>query len=242
MKTNAGHLHWAGTLLAILLVAATLSACRGVEESSEETARPTPVPTSLPTPTPPPASGSARMSLDEYAAFCAEIEADETTEEEGLVTYAELLQVMENTIGLLESINPPEEASVWHNALLASQRETKAAVDEYPGSKDDPIELEQFFSLAMAQYESLSEAIQEMDPAFRDWLVAAGCIDEEMAAATSDAWWDDVTEEIDGEELTIGAVVKGVAGRGGSNRPLLLPRAGRNGVYDRGRFGGVALH
>ena len=149
------------------------------------------------------------MSLDEYAAFCAEIEADETTEEEGQVTYAELLQVMENTIGLLESINPPEEASVWHIALLASQRETKAAVDEYPGSKDDPIELEQFFSLAMAQYESLSEAIQEMDPAFREWLVAAGCIDEEMAAATSDVWWDDVTEEIEGEELTIGAVVKG---------------------------------
>ena len=87
-----------------------------------------------------PAPESSRMSLDEYAAFCAELEAGETTEEEGEITYGEFSAGLQLYIGLLESVNPPEEVSDWHNTLLTSQRELKAAIDEYPGSKDDPID------------------------------------------------------------------------------------------------------
>ena len=112
-------------------------------------------------------------------------------------------------IGFLESVNPPDDVSVWHNTWLASQRELKAAIDEYPGSKDDPIDIEKFFSLVMAYHARLSETIQELDPAIRDWLVAAGCIDAEMAAAISEAWWDEGAEESEGKELMIGAGMEG---------------------------------
>ena len=155
MKTNAGHLRGASILLAILLVAATLSACTPTEESSQETARstpmptqmptstpmptpmptpmststlmPTPMPTLMPTSTPMPAPESSRMSLDEYAAFCAELDAGETTEEEGEITYGEFSAGLALYIGLLESVNPPEEVSNWHNTLLTSQRGTESS-------------------------------------------------------------------------------------------------------------------
>ena len=167
MKTNAGHLRGASILLAILLVAATLSACTPTEEPSEETALSTPMPTStlMPTSTPMPAPESSRMSLDEYAAFCAELEAGETTEEEGEITYGEFSAGLQLYIGLLEAVNPPEEVSDWHNTLLTSQRELKAAIDEYPGSKDDPIDIERFFTLLVTYHEGLSKTARELDPA-----------------------------------------------------------------------------
>ena len=219
MKTNAGHLRGATILLAILLVAATLSACTPTEEPSEETAlstpmptstlMPTPVPTLMPTSTPMPAPESSRMSLDEYAAFCAELEAGETTEEEGEITYGEFSAGLQLYIGLLASVNPPEEVSDWHNTLLTSQRELKAAIDEYPGSKDDPIELERFFTLLVAYHEGLSKTARELDPALLDWLIAAGCMDEDVAAASFEGWQDGGNGAIEREELTVGVGVEG---------------------------------
>ena len=223
MKTNAGHLRGASILLAILLVAATLSACSGIEESSEETALSTPMPTPMPTstpmptpmqtstpmPTPMPAPESSRMSLDQYAAFCAELEAGETTEEEGEITYGEFSEGLELYIGLLESVNPPEEVSNWHDALLASQRELKAAIDEYPGSKDDPIDIERFFTLLVAYHEGLSKTARELDPALLDWLIAAGCMDEDVAAASFEGWQDGGNGAIEREELTVGVGLEG---------------------------------
>ena len=225
MKTNAGHLRGASILLAILLVAATLSACTPTEEPSEETALSTPMPTStlmptpmptstpmptlMPTSTPMPAPESSRMSLDEYAAFCAELDAGETTEEEGEITYGEFSAGLQLYIGLLASVNPPEEVSNWHNTLLTSQRELKAAIDEYPGSKDDPIELERFFTLLVAYHEGLSKTARELDPALLDWLIAAGCMDEDVAAASFEGWQDGGNGAIEREELTVGVGVEG---------------------------------
>ena len=231
MKTNAGHLRGATILLAILLVAATLSACIGTEEPSEETAlstpmpmptstpmptpmptstlMPTPMPTLMPTSTPMPAPESSRMSLDEYAAFCAELDAGETTEEEGEITYGEFSAGLQLYIGLLASVNPPQEVSDWHNTLLTSQRELKAAIDEYPGSKDDPIEIERFFTLLVAYHEGLSKTARELDPALLDWLIAAGCMDEDVAAASFEGWQDGGNGAIEREELTVGVGVEG---------------------------------
>ena len=173
------------------------------------TLMPTPVPTLMPTSTPMPAPESSRMSLDEYAAFCAELEAGETTEEEGEITYGEFSEGLEMYIGLLESVNPPEEVSDWHDTLLASQRELKAAIDEYPGSKDDPIDIERFFTLLVAYHEGLSKTARELDPALLDWLIAAGCMDEDLAAASFDAWPDGGNGVIEREELTVGVGVEG---------------------------------
>ena len=215
MKTNAGHLRGATILLAILLVAATLSACTPTEEPSEETALSTPMPTStlmptpMPTSTPMPAPESSRMSLDEYAAFCAELDAGETTEEEGEITYGEFSAGLQLYIGLLASVNPPQEVSDWHNTLLTSQRELKAAIDEYPGSKDDPIDIERFFTLLVAYHEGLSKTARELDPALLDWLIAAGCMDEDVAAASFEGWQDGGNGAIEREELTVGVGVEG---------------------------------
>lgn len=241
MKTNSAHLRWACTLLAVLLLAATLSACNGTEETSEETARSasaptqkpappqtseptqTPEPTEAPAPTetaeptqtleptqtPEPVPESGRMSLDEYAAFCADFDSGETTEEEGEITYGEFSDGLAVLIGLLESVNPPQEVSEWHEALLTNQRELKSAIDEYTGSKEDPIDIERFFALIVSYHEGLSETLRAMDPALRDWLVAAGCIDEEMAAAAS-AWLDESIEaDEDGEEIVRQELVVG---------------------------------
>ena len=122
------------------------------------------------------------MTLDEYAAYCAELDSGETTEEEGEITYGEFSNTLNVMIGLLEPVNPPQELSDWHLALLTNQRELKAEIDAYPGSKNDPIDIERFFSLLMSYHEGLSETVRAMDPALRDWLVAARCIDEEMAS------------------------------------------------------------
>ena len=135
MKGSAGSLHRTCILLAALLIAAALSACVGNEGSPEAAPSPptmqtaitlealtaTPDPTTFSTAAP--ARGGDRMSLDEYAAFCAELEAGETTEEEGEITYGEFSEGLELYIGVLESVSPHEEVSVWHKALLASQRE-----------------------------------------------------------------------------------------------------------------------
>ncbi len=264
MRTDTGLWRWACTLLAILLIAVTLSACNVTEEAPEKPAwasltpthRPaptqtseptqvpaptdtpeptqapaptdTPEPTQTPAPTDTPVAASRQMSLDEYAAFCAEFNSGETTEEEGEISYGEFSDGLGVLIGFLESVNPPDEASVWHNTLLASQRELKKVIDEYPGSRDDPIDIERFFSLMVAYHGRLGETIQKLDPAIRDWLVATGCIDEEMAVSAFEGWWDEGAEEVERDELTIGAGVEGpLDGAGKTDQFFFRAEAGR---------------
>lgn len=121
------------------------------------------------------------MSRDEYAAFCAEFDSSETTEE-GEITYGEFSEGLAVLIGLLESVSPPAEVNAWHQALLTNQRKLKAEIDAYPGAKSDPIDIESFFSLIMSYHESLGETVRAMDPALRNWLVSARCMDAEMAS------------------------------------------------------------
>ena len=252
MRTDTGLWRWACTLLVILLIAVTLSACNVTEEAPEEAAwasltpthRPaptrtseptqvpaptdTPEPTQAPAPTDTPVAASRQMSLDDYAAFCAEFDSGETTEGEGEISYGEFSDGLSVLIGFLESVNPPDEVSVWHNTWLASLQELKAAIDEYPGSRNDPIDIERFFSLMVAYHGRLGETIQKLDPAIRDWLVATGCIDEEMAASAFEGWWDEGAEEVEREELTIGAGVEGpLDGAGETDQFLFRAEAGR---------------
>ena len=84
------------------------------------TLMPTPVPTLMPTLMPTsttmPAPESSRMSLDEYAAFCAELEAGETTEEEGEITYGEFsagLQLYIVAVGVGESSTGSERLAQY---------------------------------------------------------------------------------------------------------------------------------
>lgn len=122
------------------------------------------------------------MSLDEYAAFCAEFASTETAEEDGEITYGEFSDGLSVLIGFLESVNPPAEVSDWHQTLLTNHRTLKADIDEYSGSRNDPIDIETFFSLLMSYHESFGETVRAMDPAIRNWLIAAKCMDEEMAS------------------------------------------------------------
>ena len=145
-----------------------------------QTLEPTPAPAA--TNTPLPAPENRQMSLDEYAAFCAEFDSTETEEEEGEITYGEFSDSLGVLIGLLESVNPPAEVSDWNQAQLTNTRELKAEIDEYPGSTNDPIDIEKFFSLILSYHESLGGTVRAMDPAIRDWLITAKCMDEEMAS------------------------------------------------------------
>lgn len=121
------------------------------------------------------------MSRDEYAAFCAEFDSSETTEE-GEITYGEFSEGLAVLIGFLESVSPPAEVTDWHQALLTNQRKLKAEIDAHPGPKSDPIDIESFFSLIMSYHESLGQTVRAMDPALRNWLVSARCMDAEMAS------------------------------------------------------------
>lgn len=122
------------------------------------------------------------MSRDEYAAFCAEVDSGETTEEEGEITYGEFSEGLTVLIGFLDSVTPPAEVNAWHQALLTNQRKLKAEIDTYTGPKTDPIDIETFFSLIMSYHESLGQTVRAMDPALRNWLVSARCMDAEMAS------------------------------------------------------------
>ena len=104
------------------------------------------------------------MSLDDYAAWCAEFASAETTEEEGVITYGEFSETLALMIGLLEPMNPPQEVAAWHQALLSSQRDLKTKVDDYSGAKSDPIDIELFFSLLMSYHQSLAETMRALGP------------------------------------------------------------------------------
>ena len=236
MGTQLARPRWILFLLALLLTTAALSACNRGEGPDVEivqtapaetqapaaTATPLPAATNTPPPeptnTPPPAPTPARgqMSLDDYAAWCAEFASAETTEEEGVITYGEFSETLALMIGLLEPMNPPQEVAAWHQALLSSQRDLKTKVDDYSGAKSDPIDIELFFSLLMSYHQSLAETMRALDPEILDWLITAGCIDEEMAAAAESAGlWDDApalpetTDDVERTALTIGVAMEG---------------------------------
>ena len=102
--------------------------------------------------------------------------------------------------------------------------------------------LEQFFTLLVAYHEGLSKTARELDPALRDWLIAAGCMDEDVAAASFDAWPDGGNGAIEREGVNGWCGPGRRVGRNQRNRLLHLPGGGRKGVPDRGRLGGDLLH
>ena len=154
-----------------------------------------PQPTAAParvsaSPTAAPVTG--RMSLDEYVAFCSKYSSKGAEMEDEDVTYREMLDVVETLIDLLDPIQPPREVADFHAAALAFHRAMQKAIDEYSAPPDSDVSdeflLDVFFPVALEHQEKIDEAVRALDPEIRDRMIAADCIEGDVAEAL------DVTE------------------------------------------------
>ena len=161
-----------GVLLGVLFAAAVLSACGGGSDS-ERTA----------------------MSLDEYVESCAGATAVELDEEIDLETFS---AAAAEQIGVLESIEPPDEVAAWHDAVLAYLRALQDTLDDAPEGEGDELDAFLFsavFSLALEHGPALEGAVGATAPEVRERLAAAGCLDGEES---SDSDYGELSDFDDG--------------------------------------------
>ena len=84
----------------------------------------------------------------------------------------------------LEAVEPPEEVTDWHDAVLVYQRAVKEALDDAPGPGEDESEdlyiLGVLFPVGLQHQPAISEAIEGMDRDLVARMLEAGCIDEDI--------------------------------------------------------------
>ena len=207
MNANASFTRWAGTLAAPLLIAVVLSACSDDSTPPEDGAMLSPVqtpvedtatlsqtpPTSSDATATPATPGTSGMSIDEYLAACGGPVSGPTDED---VTLKEFGEALGEVVDRMESVDPPGEVSDYHDVILAYQKDLEKAIDDAPGPgrAEDEYILNTLLPLGLEHQPAITEAIAVMDPAVRNRLVAAGCIDDEVGAEQS----------VDSTELTVG--------------------------------------
>ena len=123
---------------------------------------------------------SSRMSLDGYLAICAGPTSGPIDAEPTLAGFATVLGEFTEQ---LEAVDPPEEVTDWHDAVLVYQRALKEALDDAPGpgegeSEDEHI-LGVLFPVALQHQPEISEAIKGMNRDLVARMLEAGCIDED---------------------------------------------------------------
>ena len=151
-------------------------------------------------------------------AFCGGLET-ETADFEEDVSLREFSGVLGDSIGLLESVEPPEEVAIgllesveppeevaeWHDAVLVYQRAIKESLDDYSGSgegqSEDEYILTTLFPVGLRYQPQIDQAIGGMDTEVRSQMIAAGCIDEETAGS--------VQMEVERGEVPVGGRVEG---------------------------------
>ncbi len=223
---------------AVLVIMLLLAACGGDEEVTEDTAGVTtasdtfsPTPAEAPpladSPTVPVTTevqDAVGVSLDEYLETCGigETEAVETED----VPIEELAKSFRDQIERLESVEPPTEVTEWHGAILVYQKDVAEAMEEYvrdpQGHSQDEFLLETVFSLTLRHQATIEQAVTDMDPDVRSRMAAAGCIDDETAAAV----------QVQGarEEIPVGGSLRGTLEESDRNDALQL-QAEEGGKY-----------
>ena len=86
----------------------------------------------------------------------------------------------------LESVEPPEEVTDWHNAVLVYQRALKMELDDGPEEGESEAEylLSTALTLALEHQPEISAAIMAMDGDILVRMLEAGCIDEDVLGLT----------------------------------------------------------
>ena len=131
------------------------------------------------------------MSLDEYVEVCGAPTPVDSDEEIDLEAFS--AAVVEQ-IGVLGSIEPPEEVAAWHDALLAYLRALQDTLDDAPdgeGAELDEFLFSAVFSLAFEHGAALEGAVGAMAPEVQERLRAAGCLDDEESADVEDEEFSD---------------------------------------------------
>ena len=190
----------------ILLIAAVLTACGDNTEPSERVTGSES------------AAETSQVSLDEYLEICSLLYLVDLAEDTDLnsvpVVWGEHTRKM-------ESVNPPEEVADWHNAQLAYLRALNNAFADSPepGEGESEDELSEFIlfeliPLGLEYQPEISEAVNGMNPAVRDRMVQAGCIENqdlgERGVDTNDeAGTGGVEDTGDATEIPVGGIVHG---------------------------------
>ena len=137
------------------------------------------------------------MSVEEYAAVCGEASAASADD----ATIAEISEVLDENIRLMESMTPPRGVAELHNVMLDYQRALKAALDDAPESDSDTAADIFFFGAALSLISeygpAISDAAAAVPPEARQQLVEAGCIEDEGFTLDSDEDFLDEFDEID---------------------------------------------
>ena len=102
-----------GNFIGLLLLAAFALACGGSPSASEDKKDVTQEPS------------SSQLSFGEYLAVCAGPASGAIDEE---ITLKEFAAALGEFTERLESVEPPEEVTDWHNAVLVYQRALKMGV------------------------------------------------------------------------------------------------------------------
>ena len=172
---NSRWLWLSGTLIGVLFIVAALSACGGSTgpSGSEDGATPT---TRV--------QDTSGISLDEYMAICGG-PASEVANFEENISLKEFSAALGNFTKQLESVEPPDEVADWHDAVLVYQRTVRESLDDYAevgeGQSEDEYILTTLFPLAFEYQPTIDAAISGMDADVYERMVAARCIDDELA-------------------------------------------------------------
>ena len=176
--------HWMSHFLAVpalSMVTLALLACGGETTPSDDAPARATTATSTPTPaTATEVRDSSGTSLGEYLAICSSPSSGPIDVELTLEGFATVLgEYMER----LESMEPPESVTAWHDAVLVYQKALQEALDDAPEFDDEDAEtlylVTAVFPAVLPHQPAIDAAIDAMDPEVYAHMVEAGCIDEE---------------------------------------------------------------
>ena len=139
-----------GNFIGLLLLAAFALACGGSPSASEDKKDVTQEPS------------SSQLSFGEYLAVCAGPASGAIDEEITLSIPDDFWKGFAAAVGefteRLESVEPPEEVTDWHNAVLVYQRALKMELDDGPGEGESEEEylFSTFLTLALEHQPEIS--------------------------------------------------------------------------------------
>ena len=155
-----------GNFIGLLLLAAFALACGGSPSASEDKKDATQEPS------------SSQLSFGEYLAVCAGPMSGAIDEE---ITRKEFAAALGEFTERLEAVEPPEEVTDWHNAVLVYQRALKLELDgPGEGESEEEYLLSTVLTLVIEHQPEISASIMAMNGAILARMIEAGCIDEEL--------------------------------------------------------------
>ena len=213
------------TFLTTILVAVFIAACGGGSETAEPTPMattqpiaeataaaasnasptipPTPAPTSTPEPTSPPDTPPPTPTIALAAAsladeYLARLDCESFQGREDAETYGDLSAQMGEIIDRMSSLIPPPEIIEWHELILSTNENAKAALDTLP--EDDAIDFieilaifEPFGAVEAAEQEILSRMPDDVRQLMRE----AGCVVDEVGVETEPMPTSSTTSQAD---------------------------------------------